>query len=221
MMILCKDCGVEIKFDTCHFHTLVIENKTLLRNITFSFHNEIPEDYFVFSDNYVPFEFCKKGIYVPNVIGFEMNNKKLMTKINVELERILNNELSEDFFDVKSRLLNLAERLVQESDFDIDCSYEINPRDIVKLFSMEIARQDNDFAYDFIRYIQLFVQYLGISLVVVSEIHNYFDKEELDLIFNTLLLSEVQVLCIESMQPNSPSRYEKIHVIDSEFCEIE
>ncbi len=221
MMVLFKSSGTEIKFNNCHFHTLVIENKQLLRNITFSFYNETSEDYFVFSNNYETFEFHKKGIYIPSVIGFDMNNKKLMTKINANLERLLVDELSEEFLDVKNKLMVLAERLAYESDFNLECDYDINPHDIVKLFGFEIERQNNNFADDFIRYVQLFAQYLGVTLIVVFGIHNFFVKEELDLIFNTLSLNEVNVLCIESTQPDNPSEYEKMHIIDRELCEIE
>ncbi len=221
MMIVFKDSNTEIKFDCYRFHTLVVENKPLLRNITFSFYNQIPEDYFVFSDNYEPFEFCKKGIYISNVIGFDMNNKKLTSKINTILERLLTNELCGEFLDIKSKLLILAEKLVRESDFIVDCDYDISPHDIVKLFGFEIRRQDNGFAEDFIRYVQMLVRYVGVALIVVSDIHNFFSKEELDLIFNTLLLNEVYILCIESVQPEAPSQYEKLHVVDCELCEFE
>ncbi len=221
MMILCKSVGTEINFDICRCHTLVLENKVLLRNITYSFYHETPEDYFVFSEHYEPFEFRKKGIYISNAIGFDMNYKRLISKVHSELEHTLVEELYEELFDVKSRLAILSEKLMQKSDFHFDCTSDISPHEIIKLFDVELTRQDDNFADDLIRYIQLLKQYLGVSFVVVSDLHSFFSKEELDLIFQTLILNEVCILCIEGAQPSAPSQYEKIHIIDHELCEME
>ncbi len=221
MMIVLKNLNLEIKFNECNFHTIVIENKPLLRNVIYSFQNETPEEYFVFSKNYDPFEFRKKGIYITSAIGIDMNNKRLMAKINAELEQLLTNELWEDFFDTKNKLVCLAESLIQKSDFNLDWDCDINAQDLVKLFGMKIAKTENDFAGEFIRYIQLISQYIGVSLIVVSDLHNFFCADELDLIFKTLALNDIYVLCIEGVQPGSPSRYEKVHIIDSDLCEIE
>ncbi len=220
MMIVCKGSNTEIKFDSCNFHTLVIENKELLRNVTYSFYSETADDCFVFSKDYKPFEFCKKGVFIPSVIGLDMGNKRLMTKINADLEHLIADELYSEFLDVKSRLVLLAEMLIQKSDFSLEYSDDISPRDIIKLYGLSLVREDGAFAESFIRYIQLLKQYLDASLIVVSDLHCFFSTEELDLIFETLILSDIRLLSIEGIQP-TPSKYERLHIIDSELCEIE
>ncbi len=220
MMIYCKSTDTEIKFDNSDFHTLIIENKPLLRNITYSFFSERPEEYFVFSHNCEPFEFFKRGIYIPSAVNLDLNNKKILSKINCCLEHLLTDELYTEFYEIKSKLLMLAGRLLQKSEFNVDFDCDVSPKDIVKLLGTELSRGDDDFAEAFIRYIQLAKEYLGVSLIVISNLHSFFGKEELDLIYKTLLLTEVRVLCIEGIQPNNASQYEKIHIVDNELCEI-
>ncbi len=220
MMIYCKSTDTEIKFDNSNFHTLIIENKPLLRDITYLFFSEKPEEYFVFSHNCEPFEFFKRGIYIPSAVNLDLNNKKILSKINSYLEHLLTDELYTEFHEVKNTLMTLAEKLLQKSEFIIDFDYDISPKDIVKLLGAELARGDESFAEALIRYIQLAKEYLGVSLIVISDLHSFFGKEELDLIYKTLLLTEVRVLCIEGIQPNNASQYEKIHIVDNELCEI-
>ncbi len=220
MMIVCKNTNTEIKFDKHCFHTLVVENPTLLRNITYSFYEETPEYFFVFSKNYEPFEFRKKGLYLPSAVNLNVNNKKVLAKINAQLECFLTNELYAEFYDIKSRFSLLAEKLIQYSDYVVDCDYDITPKDIVKLLGVELSRGENDFDEILIRYVGLVREYLGVSLIVVSDLHRFFSKDELDSIFKTLLLNEICLLCVESIQPGNLSQYEQVHIIDNDLCEI-
>ncbi len=220
MMVMCKNTNMEIKFDQHCFHTLVIENPMLLRNVTYSFYDETPDDFFVFSKNYEPFEFCKKGLYLSSAVNLNVNNKKILAKITSQLELLLVNELYTEFCDVKNRLAFLVEKLMQQNDFMIDCDYDVTSKDIVKLLGVTLARGESGFAEIFIRYVQLARDYLGVSLIVVSDLHCFFGMDELDLIFKTLLLNDICLLCIESTKPSNLSQYEQVHIIDSDLCEI-
>ncbi len=220
-MVVAKPVDIEIRFRDSCFHTLVIENKALFRQVINSFYIDTPEEFFVFSKHYEPFEFCKKGLYISNAINFEMNNRKLLTKINSYLEMLANEELYTELSSIKTVLMDLAENLISKSDFNVACNCEVSTKDIIKLFNFEITKGDLSFAEAFVRYIQLISQYLKISLFVVSDLHSVFDEKDLDMIFETLLLNEVNVLCIEGIAPNNVSKYEKVHIVDKDLCEIE
>ncbi len=220
-MIVVKPTNIEIRFRDSNFHTLVIENKSLFRQVIYSFYSDNPEEFFVFSKNFEVFEFRKKGIYIPSAINFEMNDKKLLTKINTYLENLANDELYTELLDIKAVLMDFAGKLALKSDFSVDYDGEILTKDIIKLFDFEITKGDLNFAEAFIRYVQLMSQYFKISLFVISDLHSVFDEKELDMIFETLLLNDVNILSVEGLSPNNISKYEKIHIVDVDLCEIE
>ncbi len=221
MMVKLKNSDIEIKFDECAFQTLVIENKQLFRRVSFAFYDDTPEDYFVFSLKYTPFEFHKKGMYIPSAVNLDMDNKKLITKINSFLERLANDELYTDLLEIKGKLLSFAEKLTEKSDFCVEYNCDIGAKEIIKLLSFEITRGNMGITEAFVQYVLLLSRYLGVELFVVSDLHLFFDVTELDLMFKTMQLNGVKMLCVEGFSPAEPSEYEKIHIIDRDLCEIE
>lgn len=69
------DC---IKIGEGIFPVLVIENKKLYRGVLSSFLNSCEEDYFVFSEDFKPFEFSKDGCFISEPIFVDMNSRKLL-----------------------------------------------------------------------------------------------------------------------------------------------
>ncbi len=221
MMAVLKGFNNEIKFNGNSFQTLIIENKNLFRQVTYAFENDATDEYFVFSRNYEPFDFNKKGIYIDNVINVDLNNKKIISKINSQLEKIANDEYYNDFIEVRGKLIELADKLVEKEDFNIEYNYDIDLKSLIKLFDFKLTIKNEDFAESFINYIKLVSQCLGVLLFVVSNLHLFFDANELDLIYETLSLCEIKMICIESLKTDNISKFEVIHIIDNDLCEIE
>ncbi len=220
MMVTLKDLNLEFKFNEVNFQTLAIENNSLYRQVIHSFENNSIDDMLVFSKNYAPFEFSKKGIFLPDIINPDINNKKLLAKIIARLENIVNDVYFEQLTSLKSEIIKFADILVTESDFDVDYNYEIDFKGLTKLIDLRLENKEEAFAENFIRYLCLFNQYLGTSLFAVSGLHLIFDKNELDEIFETLKLNNISVLCIEGYAPENISDFEKICIIDRDLCII-
>ncbi len=220
MMAVIKCTNTEIRFRDCPFQTLVVENKALLRRITYNFYTEDPDEFIAFSKNYTPFAFAQKGLYIPSPVHLDFSSKKLLVKINAHMEQTANVELHAELFRIKGELINFAQQLSEIADFQMEYSDDISAKDIIKLFEFGISRGDMDFTEAFVEHIRLLSRYLGVRLFVVSNLHAVFDSRELELIFETLLLSEVNILCLESACPVSISSYEQLQIIDNDLCEI-
>ncbi len=220
MMAVMKCANAEILFRECPFQTVVIENKALLRRIIYSFYTEESDELLVFSKKHTPFLFTQKGLYIPSPVHMDFNSKKLLTKINAHMEQTANVELHAELLRIKGELIKFAQRLSETADFQMEYGDDIGAKDIIKLFGFELSRGEMDFAEAFVEHIRLLSRYLGVRLFVVSDLHAFFDSHELELIFETLLLSEVNILCLESTCPVSVSSYERLHIIDNDLCEI-
>ncbi len=220
MMAVLKGFQLEMKFTDNPFHTLVIENKKLYRDVLYGMESDTPEDHFVFSKNYEPFAFEKKGMYIANPINPELNNKKLLAKVNSFLENMANTELYSQLSELKSRLVLFAEQLAVQSDFALEYSPDVDTKSVIKLFDFRIEKCEDDFSQLFIRYVLLLREYLGISLFTVSGLHAFFEKEELELIYKTLNLNEVALLCIEHTVTDNLTHYEQVHIVDRDLCEL-
>ena len=78
------DC---IKIGEGIFPVLVIENKKLYRGVMSSFLNSCEEDYFVFSEDFKPFEFSKDGCFISEPIFVDMNSRKLLGKLDAHMQQ--------------------------------------------------------------------------------------------------------------------------------------
>ena len=83
------DC---IKIGEGIFPVLVIENKKLYRGVLSSFLNSCEEDYFVFSEDFKPFEFSKDGCFISEPIFVDMNSRKLLGKLDGYMQQTANDE---------------------------------------------------------------------------------------------------------------------------------
>ena len=111
------DC---IKIGEGIFPVLVIENKKLYRGVLSSFLNSCEEDYFVFSEDFKPFEFSRDGCFISEPIFVDMNSRKLLGKLDGYMQQTANDEFAEDTTEVKAVVARLADKLKAFCDFDCE-----------------------------------------------------------------------------------------------------
>ncbi|MCD7723493.1 MAG: type II-A CRISPR-associated protein Csn2 [Clostridiales bacterium] len=221
MMALFKPLQNQMLFDDCCIHSLIVENKKLFRCVINSFEFDFSEDYFVFSQNFTPFEFSKKGIYISNPLNPDITSKKLVNKLDSYLEGVCNDEYPQKIEDIKSRLFELASKLVSLLDYDIDFNCDIDTSSLIKLLSFTISRGDEAPASLLLRYILLASKYLKISLFVIPHLNSFFTCAELDGIYETLALNNINVLSIDCTAQKNPPAHSTVHIVDSDFCLID
>ncbi len=221
MTVSFKTIQLEMNFEETAAHTLIIENKELFRNVITAFLTNRADDYFVFYDNYKVKELNEVGFYINQPILPDITNKKLMTKINSQLEKVLNSEFASELTDVGAVINQLAAKLLEHFDFDFDYSYEVNAKDIVKLLGFKTPEEVTNHAEYFAAYAKLITKYLSCKLLVVNGLHLYFTKEEIDEIIKTLKLNNICLLILEAVDTGYKGEYEQIHIIDKDLCRID
>ncbi len=221
MKCLFKLSDEPINFEKSCVHTLIIENKKLLRNVLTSFEFGDSEEYFVFSENFTPFDFDKKGFFIGNVLNVDLNNKKLSTKINGYLEKIANEELYVELSEVKSALLNLGDALSDFTDYEFSFKQDFDALSVVKFLDFTLCRDEYTEEEIFLKFISLLAKYLGIKVFVTSNLFLYFDKEELKQIFEIFALNNIFILDIEGYNPDCLKECCDYHIIDNDLCSID
>lgn len=114
---------------------LVLENKKLFRQVCDAFQHELEENYFIFSKDYKPFSFAKKGMFLPDPLRLPLRDKKLLTKTNAELENIANEKMYLELLELQEHLMAFAERLSAETEFTFSFSDEISAASWLKLLA--------------------------------------------------------------------------------------
>lgn len=131
------------------------------------------------------------------------------------------NECGEDLASIQTLLVNLFDKLNKMYDFEYDSNFEIDYSSILKLFQFNIDTSLRELPQLLISYIILLNKYLKFDLFVIHSLYDFFDDNELEGIYETLSLSHINILILSSSKPRHISKFEEIHILDSDLCIID
>jgi CRISPR type II-A-associated protein Csn2 len=199
---------------------LVLENKKLFRQVCDAFQHELEENYFIFSKDYKPFSFAKKGMFLSDPLRLPLRDKKLLTKTNAELENIANEKMYLELLELQEHLMAFAERLSAETEFAFSFTDEISASSWLKLldFTPRYEERESDLE-NMLLFLQLCQKYLGIQCFVLTNLYVYFTPEELEPFLKSAALHQISLLLLESSIPAAIS-VEQISIVDKDLCEI-
>lgn len=221
MMVAFRQMSNTIDFSDNHVQVIDIENKELFRKVISAFEKNESDEMFVFSENFTPFEFAEKGLFIDNPINADFNNKKLLSKVIAYMESVTNNDLSEKLAEIRESLLGLADELLLLCEFECEYDFDIKTSGIIKLFQFRIGRESDTKAEALLNFILLCSKYLNINIFTVENLHLYFTDCELEALFDTLSLNHINILSLECNYPQSHIAGETIHILDKDLCEID
>lgn len=221
MMVSFKFLNNPIEFKDGFFPVLCVENKKLFRNLICSFEKDFSEEYFTFSKNFEPFEFCKHGVFISDPLNVNLESKKLISKVNSYIENAANTEYEEQLVRAKSDLLSLADSLCAFCDFDCEYNCDISAADIIKMLQFKIGKADNSPEELLMMYLSLVSKYLKTEVFVISNLHLFFDKDELELIYQTLTVNHIKLLSVECVSAENKLSCEEFYIVDNDLCEID
>lgn len=199
---------------------LVLENKKLFRKVCDAFQHELEENYFIFSKDYKPFPFAKKGMFLPDPLLLPLRDKKLLTKTNAELENIANEKMYLELLELQEHLMAFAERLSAETEFAFSFTDEISASSWLKLLDFTPRYEDRESDLEnMLLFLRLCQKYLGIQCFVLTNLYVYFTPEELEPFLESAALHQIPLLLLESSIPTAVS-VEQISIVDKDLCEI-
>ena len=208
---------LEFKFK--NIQVLVIENKPLYRNVIQSL-SEKKDDCLVFSQSFKPFTFSKKGLFIADSINISLQDKKIQTQGNYEMERILNETMFSELVHIQEMMSALGQKLAEESDFDFSFSGEINASELVKMLRFSLRYEDSKDQLDnLLLYIKACNRYLGIRHFIIANLFLYFTDKELAPFFDTLKLHKLTLLILENARPQNIEGC-GFTIVDNDLCEI-
>ena len=114
MMLMCRYFYEPVDFEDKNVKVLAIENKELLRKAVSSLHNENEDEFFVFSEDYKPLNFKKTVRFLDALITFNFADKKMMTKVLEDFDRISNTKYAQELWTIRQGCVDLCEKLAQE-----------------------------------------------------------------------------------------------------------
>ena len=211
-----------VEWKEYYINTFVIENSKLYREFLEEIYKQASGENggFALSEGLEALSFQKSVEVIGNLI--EVNgegNKKISSAIIKDLTDIAVNEQGDKLMDLYMNINDTISNLVFESGQDLIFD-EINDiSQILKLYNLRPDFESLTLAEKTIFYMELCEKYLKKKLFIFLNIHSFFSKEEIDLIFKSIVYKKYNVFIVERYDTKASSMEQK-RIIDIDLCEI-
>ena len=218
MKMMYKYFKSPVDFENKRIKLLIIENRHLYRSTVLDLAEENGSELFVFSENSTPVDFGKKIRFINDVLTFPFADKKLMTKINSDLERSTNTTYYSELCAIRQACLLLCNHLAQDHDFDFEFCDSIEAMSLIKLFSFSPKDDSSNSIERLLRFIKLLNMYMGIKCYIVKNLYSYFSDEELEEFYRNIEALDVNLVILENIAPENISSKVQPVIVDNDLC---
>ena len=210
-----------IEIGSDYVSSLVIENTgfmyRLLEDFRLTLNGE--ECGVVFSESDTPVQGSKAVSMITDFIGFSLNRKSLLTRINSELEKTANEGV---YYHTSQELLAYIENYIMELTLHVSCELsceKLNMQNLLKSVGISIVDDYDSLEERLLAYMDLARDYEKKKLFIFVNLRSLVSYENLELMMNTAIEREHRILLIDNVE-YPRLRNEKRLIIDADLCEI-
>lgn len=201
---------------------LVIENK----NMFYSFVKELydltmgKESNIVLSENDIPIKISKVVDLVTHFIPFEINNKKILTKLYDKLNKAsAEAELFADTYNLELELRSYIVKLCDNYSFELEFDDNIDIKSLLKAVNLRFSENYDTLPEKLFEYMTNMRDLDGDKLFILVNFCTYVSNEDLQLFVETAVNHRFNLLLIESRDTMLGNNVNK-RVIDNDLCEF-
>ncbi len=221
MRIVTKLFDSDIELNENDVLELVIENHRVLYSLLSDIYDQIQgyEGDTILAENDEIIKISKKIELITNYIPFELNEKRLITKLQAMLEKeAVNTDNFEKTMgllaDIERYIYGLSEVLPYELDFS-----GINISALIKMCGLTIVDDSISVIERIYNYMNIVRDLLGERLFIFANIRSYFNDNDLQSFIDTVLLHKFNVLLIDHSDGKKLNGMRKI-IVDNDLCVI-
>lgn len=175
---------------------------------------------FVLSDNEKEVDISKNVELIFNIFALDINERKLISKLYMELEKLT---ADERFYvktqEMKQYLQEYLLQLEQETDYILDLADEIDFASLFKAFGIKYEVLEENFLERLVRYMRIVERLLKKKLFVFVNLRSYLSNQQIDELIKEATYQEIQLLLIETCARDCIEGVTR-YIIDKDGCEI-
>lgn len=112
-------------------------------------------------------------------------------------------------------------RIVCDMDYSVTYDPLINCADLLEAFHLRIDKESMSLPEQILEYMKIMRTVEKRQLFIWINLHACLTYEELELLYRSIFYEKLQVLLIESAQPEKIHPDEHLRIMDRDMCEIE
>lgn len=221
MIITYPTIGLEVELMENECLVLQIENAAVMRDLIQSIWNQMngKEGTISILNNGKVLKFDKTVELITNIFDVDINNRKILNKLLLEIADVANDVMAENTADINSKLTGYIDELTEHIPYPVDYNLDMDITSILKAYDVRIRPDCDDTLEYIINYIKLSKQICGIEIFVFSHLKDYFTGEELRQLYEAAAYEKAFLVLIESGDKASTIGEKRV-IIDKDKCII-
>ena len=162
---------------------------------------------------------CKYAELIDGLIGFDINKKSLLNKINSAVEKTA---MSDIYYQKSAEVLSVVEAYIDGLCLDLPGNIEaskINVPAIIKMAGICINDDYNSIPEKLIDYMELVREYDRDKLFIFVNMRSFFDDDTMSAFFSTVIDHELKILLIDAHSENKLANENRL-TVDEDLCEF-
>lgn len=210
-----------INWNECLIQSFVIENPKMYREFVEELYQQMEgsKGNFVLSEDNELLDLSKYAELISDIIKINTDSKKIITGVIKDLTDIAINERHFEILELYRRINEEISNIIFSSGIDIVFDDINDISQILKLYNVKPNDEKTTLAERILFYMELCEKYLKKHLFIFFNLHSYFAKEELELLFKNIQYSKYNVFIVERYDFIA-SIMEQKRIIDIDLCEI-
>lgn len=223
MKLLHKDFKFVFEMKENERSLLIVEQPSVFLKLVKELFSEISEEEskFVLSENNVPIKMKDYLNCIINPLNITLNDRKLLNKLGELLKKeILSSDLLVENNEVISAIENYALHIMQCADWDLTYSDKIDVQSLLKFLGIQFCDKQETLVEKIMDYVKVSHELLGIKCFVFVHLLSYLTEYELEKLYEYSEYQKVNILLLESHQPEEIESFSNVVIIDKDACEI-
>lgn len=200
---------------------IVIENPKMMYNFLMDMRKAMEEeiDEIVLSEDDRIIDFNKNAELMTDFVQFDINQKALLSKIMVSIDKISEND---NFYNASQQILAQIENHIMEITIDFPCDIiceKLNMQSIIKSIGITLSNDYSALEEKLLVYMDLTRDFLNKKLFILANLRGFIPYDNLQMLIDSALLREHEIILVDSMA-YPKLKQEKRLIIDEDLCEI-
>ncbi len=202
--------------------SLVLENKDIFREFLENMYEQIEgkgESFTLSNDNSL-LKVSKTVEMLTTYVPFEMNEKRLLTKLVGVIEHeMLNEKYFNQTMNLLARIEKYMDDVTETLPYPLYCD-GISANSLVKMCGISIEDKSNRTIEKLIDYMNIVRDLLGEKLFILANMRLFFDDIDVQGFVDTANVHKYHVLLVDSINGNSIYGTKKL-IVDNDLCLID
>lgn len=207
---------------TCTFSEWIIESPDLFTKYVQELYAQCGknEGGFVFSEDGNEIDLSKVADMIMNPLGLDLNEKKIVSKLHLELVKTSVSEIMyEKTAELTRYIADYIMNLEDSANYTIQFSEKLDMAVLLKAMDVKYEEIEESLLEHLVRYIKLVVDLLDVRLLVFVNIRSYLNDDQFAALIQEIEYQEIKVLFIENQEKGCVEGGMR-YIIDKDGCEI-